>query len=168
MRSPVLIVTTVVLCLSCSDAAVRSPTAPSETIATEGTVPDARQSGHPIRRRAARARSSPSALLGSWGGEHIQLDLQIGGGRVELDCAHGTIDESIVVGGEGTFAVRGTLTLERGGPVTDTDVENTRPARYRGKVSEERIALTITVDGGDVAESFTLVRNRLPRITKCL
>ena len=113
-----------------------------------------------------RTPSSQPPLLGAWGGEHIALELRSGGSSVELDCAHGTIDEPIVVAADGSFTARGTLTRERGGPVTETDVENTRPARYRGKVSGGK--MTLTLDGGDFTETFTLAKDRPAQIVKCL
>lgn len=160
MRTKVVIVSAALLSLSCSDGTHRTPTAPDQTIVAQGTSR--------ARPRAVRTRPAPAPLIGSWGGEHIGLELQVGVGRVELDCAHGTIDEAIIPAADGTFAVRGTFMLERGGPITNTDVENIRPARYRGKISGEKMELTIIVDSADLSEAFTLVRDQFPRIVKCL
>jgi hypothetical protein len=163
MRTKVVIVTAALLSLSCG-----TPTAPDQSVVTQSTSQSSEPAGKPARARGVRNRPAAAPLVGSWGGEHIGLDLQVGVSRVELDCAHGTIDEAIIPAADGTFEVRGTFTLERGGPITDTDVENIRPARYRGKISGGTMDLTIIVDGTALSEAFVLVRDQFPRIVKCL
>jgi hypothetical protein len=152
---------TAILWLSCSDAPMDLPSAPQEA---EAAADAAGKSGTG-RRRSVRA--APPSQAGTWGGEHIGLRVENGRAIVELDCAHGTIEEPIAPAGDGAFAARGTFTFERGGPITSTDVEDPRPARYLGRITGNTMLLTIEVDGQKL-ESFTLHRNQSPHLLKCL
>ena len=158
MRSMILTISAV-LCLSCSDSNVRNPAAPADR--------SSQAIGTTTRRRAVTHPPSRAALSGEWGGEHIALELQDGAGRLELDCAHGSITQAIVPAADGTFSVLGTFTRESGGPVP-REGEDVHPARYSGKVSGDRMDLTIAVDGTELADKFVLVKNQSPRIVKCL
>ena len=149
------------LCLTCSDRSVQGPTAPT----TRPVQSDAVDAG---RRRAVTRTRAATALSGQWGGEHISLELQDGVGRLELDCAHGKITQAIVPASDGSFAVLGTFTREHGGPVSTTEEENVRPARYSGTVSGDAMTLAIAVDGQELPDKFTLTKGQSPRLTKCL
>jgi hypothetical protein len=116
---------------------------------------------------ASPARERP--LTGSWGGQHIGLELTAQGGRIEYDCAHGTIDGPVVPDREGRFEALGTHTAEHGGPVREGEEEPGEPARYVGKVAGETMTLTVILSGsGDEAGTFTLTRGASPRLVKCL
>jgi hypothetical protein len=119
------------------------------------------------------ACSSPTAAgdrrtlaPGSWGGNHVALEVTSSGGTVEFDCAHGTITEPIALDDDGRFDAAGTYVREHGGPVREGE-EDARPARYGGRVQGQTMTLTITVAGESVGP-FELERGRTPRITKCL
>ncbi|HEX9670781.1 MAG TPA: hypothetical protein VGC93_15015 [Thermoanaerobaculia bacterium] len=117
---------------------------------------------------AAAGREQRTAPTGTWGGDHVLLEVTAGGAALELDCAHGTVEGPIRLDGEGRFDVGGTFVQERGGPVREGQ-ENARPARYAGRVEGQTMTLTIAVgDGGDTLGPFELVRGRGPRLTKCL
>src|ERR1700682_4131246 len=58
-----------------------------------------------------------SVATGSWGGEHIVLDVSAKSAEVEFDCAHGQITQSMTIDKDGDFDVAGTFTPEHGGPV---------------------------------------------------
>jgi len=154
-----ILMVTAVLCLSCSDSNLRNPAAPADR-STQAIASSA-------RRRAVTHPPIRAALSGAWGGQHIGLELQDGAGRLELDCAHGSITQAIVPAADGTFSVLGTFTLESGGPVPG-EGENPHPARYSGEVSGDRMDLTIAVDGTELPDKFVLVKNQSPRIVKCL
>ena len=119
---------------------------------------------------AAPARQRP--LVGSWGGLHIGLEMAADGGRLEYDCAHGTIEGPVVPGHQGRFAAMGTHFAEHGGPVREGEQEQGRPARYRGKVYGETLTLTVAPAGSNEANeeigTFTLTRGATPRLMKCL
>ena len=46
---------------------------------------------------------------GAWGGDHAALTVTDNGGRVEFDCAHGTLDHPLQVDERGRFSVAGTF-----------------------------------------------------------
>jgi hypothetical protein len=105
---------------------------------------------------------------GTWGGEHISLEVTEGGARVEYDCAHGTIGRRIVPDRKGRFDVPGTYVEESGGPVREGARPKSYPARYTGRVSGERMSLTVTRgDSQKVIGKYTLVRGREPELVKC-
>lgn len=106
---------------------------------------------------------------GAWGGEHISLNVTGRGGSYELDCAHGSLDEPLSVGGDGSFDVRGRFVRERGGPVRAGETPASYPARLSGRVEGERMTLRIVLtDSGEAVGEFSLERGRDPQLTKCL
>lgn len=108
------------------------------------------------------------APTGTWGGEHIGLEVTDGGGLIEYDCAHGTIDEKIVTDARGDFRLRGTHVRERGGPVRKGQPEDKHPAVYRGRIKGDTMTLTVTEsDTGESVGTFTLMLGRQPQIVKC-
>jgi hypothetical protein len=84
----------------------------------------------------AACASLPSArvpLSGSWGGTHVGLVFEESGGRLEYDCASGTIDP-IAPGRDGSFEVEGSHTPAAGGPEIAGQVRPTYRTRFRGNV----------------------------------
>ncbi len=119
-------------------------------------------------RRAGAVGKMRSAQTGSWGGEHIGLEVTDEGGTVEYDCAHGTIDRKIVLDARGRFHVSGTHFREHGGPVRKGEQTDTHPAQYTGQIVGDKMTLTVVeVDTGAIVGVFNLVRGQQPRITKC-
>lgn len=105
---------------------------------------------------------------GTWGGEHIGLEVTEEGGWVEYDCAHGTIDQKIVADARGSFELRGTHVRERGGPVRKGEPEDSHPAIYQGRIDGDTMTLTVTEsDTGQPVGTFTLTLGHQPRIMKC-
>lgn len=154
--------------LCCADGS-SGPTSVEEDASKSASTSEERQV-RPLgpRRPLPPNRSVPSVLARAWGGEHIGLELDSNRGTVELDCAHGTIDEPIRPTADGSFSARGTFTYEHGGPISDAEVADTRPARYEGLVRGDEMALTIRVDGQPLPFSFSLRRDEFPRVVKCL
>jgi hypothetical protein len=113
---------------------------------------------------ASRLERVPS---GEWGGEHVRLTVESAGGVIEFDCAHGTLDQPLDLDKGGRFDVRGTLVGE-GGPVHKDEPENARTARYRGETDGQRMALEVTLEGGEAAGTFSLTRGGRARLVKCL
>ncbi|MBI5547956.1 MAG: hypothetical protein HY901_29080 [Deltaproteobacteria bacterium] len=116
-----------------------------------------------------RASISP-APTGSWGGEHIALNLTSAGGTLEYDCASGTIDEPVMVDRTGNFEVRGVHRFESGGPRrAGAPPPPDHPALYRGAVHGNEMTLTVTLfDSGEPLGSFSLGFGRPPNLEKCL
>jgi hypothetical protein len=122
---------------------------------------------------ASCALASPSkeekTLTGSWGGPHVSLEITGETGRIEYDCAHGTLGGPIKLDREGRFEVAGTHASERGGPVREGEEDSGQPARYRGQVKGKTLSLTVTLTGsGEELGTFTLTQGATSRLVKCL
>ena len=78
-------------------------------------------------------------MTGQWGGAHIGLVLDPSGGRIDYDCASGTVGP-IVPGPDGRFSVAGTHTPGHGGPVREGEVLPTYEANFIGRISGDRMS----------------------------
>lgn len=108
-------------------------------------------------------------MIGAWGGEHILLTVSSTGSMVEYDCAHGTIEGSIVPDRDGTFTLPGIHVREHGGPVREDEVPDEHPARYWGWTDGSRMRLTVTLtDTGETRGPYELRLGRAPELFKCL
>ena len=94
--------------------------------------------------------------IGEWGGEHVRLTVTDTGGRVEFDCAHGTLDAPLRVDTEGRFSVPGTIVLE-GGPVPEPPPAP-QGARFLGHTDGRRLRLERQSDRGEPLGTFDLER----------
>ncbi len=103
---------------------------------------------------------------GDWGGEHVRLTVADTGGKVEFDCAHGSLDGPLMLDAGGRFDIKGSLVAE-GGPVMKDETVNARPARYRGQTDGKSMSLEVTLDGGESAGTFSLARNARAKLVKC-
>ena len=105
---------------------------------------------------------------GVWGGQHIRAEVTNSGAVIEFDCAHGAIDQPIVLNGKGNFDVKGKFTPEHGGPTRRNEARNDRLVRYVGQVKDQTLTLTITDAGTkETIDSFTLTHGSDGRIMKC-
>ena len=105
-------------------------------------------------------------VVGTWGGEHVIFDVSKNGALLEFDCAHGQIDQSLILDKKGRFDIRGTFTPEHGGPVRRDEITPSSAARYSGQVKGDVMTLKVIgvgVDGG----IFTLNRGTHPLLRKC-
>ena len=108
-------------------------------------------------------------VTGSWGGEHVGLTLGSTSGRLEYDCAAGTIAEPLILSADGSFAVDGTHTPGMGGPDRIGYIPPSYPARYTGTVRGETMTLRVSVPSRNLTLGpFRLRRNAEPRLLKCL
>jgi hypothetical protein len=118
---------------------------------------------------AAAGGARRPAAPGAWGGPHAALTLTESGGRIEFDCAHGTVDEPLARDEAGRFEVRGTYSREHGGPIRRGEEEERRPARYSGSIEGDRMTLIVTVTGAsEPVGTFVLERGKAGIIHKCL
>jgi len=107
-------------------------------------------------------------LFGTWGGDHIRLEVSGTGATLEYDCAVGTIEGSILPH-DGRFSASGTHTFEHGGPINQDELPDTHPASYEGQTDGRRMTLTVTLDDtGQVIGTYTLALGGVPRVFKCL
>lgn len=108
------------------------------------------------------------AVTGMWGGTHIGLQATAEGASLEFDCAHGAINQPIVVDDRGRFNVQGTYTAESHGPIRQGREPKDSPARYTGSVSGDTMTLTVVLaDTTETNDTFTLVRGKEGKIWKC-
>ena len=115
-----------------------------------------------------RQQSMNDAIIGTWGGEHIRMEVTAEGAQIEYDCAHGTIDQKFVLDAQGRFDLTGTHVREHGGPVRRDEQENRHPARYKGQIKGETMTLTVTESDTDQSVgTFNLTRGQQGHVTKC-
>jgi hypothetical protein len=106
---------------------------------------------------------------GLWGGEHIRAEVTDKGAEIEFDCAHGAIEEAIVLNSNGGFDVSGKFSPQHGGPVRNDEVSKGISVRYIGRVQDS--ALTLTIVNAATKETigdFTLTHGSEGRLKKCL
>jgi hypothetical protein len=120
---------------------------------------------------ACQAAPPPSSepLGGSWGGQHLALELSREGGTLEYDCAAGSIDEAVRPDSSGRFSVRGTYTPGHGGPERVGEEARVSTADYEGLVRGGRMSLSVRVpSAGLEIGPFTLDHGATPVIMRCL
>jgi hypothetical protein len=106
---------------------------------------------------------------GVWGGTGIALEVNASGARIELDCAHGTIEGPLALDAEGGFDLPGTLVRERPGPVRmDEEEKPGVPVRYSGRLEGETLTLHIAQPNAPrPMRPLTAELGKSPRLRKC-
>jgi hypothetical protein len=118
---------------------------------------------------ACATAPAPGPLAGSWGGRGIGLTLDQQQGRLEYDCASGTIAGPLLPDAAGRFAATGTHTPDEGGPERIDRPRPAFPARYNGTVRRDEMRLFVDVPGRDLhLGPFTLRRGAQPILLRCL
>jgi hypothetical protein len=113
----------------------------------------------------ALAKKPRSIANGSWGGQHIHMNVENGSATIEYDCANGTIDGPLKVDSRGRFNLLGNHVREHGGPIRMGEDQSSVRARYSGWTDGKTMKLTVTLANTKVAlGTFQLTR----RIRKCL
>jgi hypothetical protein len=112
------------------------------------------------------APEASSVSEGSWGGEHMILEVSAKGAEIELDCAHGQIAQHMSLDRHGNFDVAGTFAPEHGGPVLRDENTPPKQARYSGHIDGNTMSLTVTA-GKEKVGLFTLTRGSHPLLRKC-
>lgn len=119
-------------------------------------------------RQNNHSQKTDAAPVGDWGGEHISLQLSERGGKLEFDCAHGTIDQRITLDRQGGFDVTGTFVEEHGGPVRQNERGRSHQVRYTGRVREGKMKLTIRQSNTKkIVGTFTLALGEEAMLVKC-
>jgi len=114
----------------------------------------------------AKTQRMNRIATGVWGGQHISMKVGAKSATIEYDCARGTIDGPLVVDSKGDFNLRGTHTMERGGPIRADETPKGHPATYTGSVTGNTMTLTLKIaDGED--EVFTLEKGKTGELFKC-
>jgi hypothetical protein len=104
---------------------------------------------------------------GAWGDDHVLLTVNDNGGRVEFDCARGTLDHPLRLDEKGVFSVPGTYVPERSGPVKPGEELPRRPARYQGRLDRQKLEFTVTVEGQAAQGPFTVTLGKNAKLEKC-
>jgi hypothetical protein len=107
---------------------------------------------------------------GTWGGDHMRLDVRKNDAGVEYDCGHGEIAGPLALSKDRRFDVRGTFVREGPGPIRVGRPPVPRPARYEGQIDGKTLMLKVTLTDTDPPQdigTFTLTRGREGRLWKC-
>jgi hypothetical protein len=157
-----------VLTYGCTDGSPTGPSAGASGASPERAAAAASRSPRTVAPRAsANAKPSTGSLLGTWGGDHINLTIGAPGALLGYDCAHGTIDQPFATDAQGRFNLVGTHTPENPGP-THEGPEPSHPASYTGATDGVTMTLTVTVtDTGQVLGPFTLTFGSPGHVVKC-
>jgi len=114
------------------------------------------------------ARKMQRVDNGTWGGLHIQFEVNDGAVEIEYDCAHGSIAGPLTVDRQGRFSWRGTYTRERGGPIRMGQKDDNQPAIYSGSVTGNTMKLSVRLENSSLEpQVFTLERDKVGRVFKC-
>lgn len=105
--------------------------------------------------------------IGEWGGSHISMNVSERSAKIEYDCARGEIFGPLTVDAEGKFHLHGTFTRERGGPTRADDASKAEPATYSGKITGNKMTLTMKLSDSDASETFTLEKGKAGELFKC-
>jgi hypothetical protein len=125
------------LFVACSGRVPTTPeTAGGDGAHASGTVASTRPQRPATRVMAPRPSAANRVALGVWGGDHVNLVVTDAGGALEYDCAHGTIDQPLVIDSSGRFDLAGTHTREHGGPIRSDEKPDKHPARYTGGTTD--------------------------------
>ena len=116
---------------------------------------------------AARVASAQSPE-GSWGGDRLQLEIDAAGGRIQMDCASGTIVAPITLAANGRFLAAGTFELQRAGPQRADEAAAPANARYSGEVKGDAMTLSILASGATAPQVFKLRRGATVKLIRCL
>ena len=113
-----------------------------------------------------QARATRRVPVGEWGGPHARLDVQVEGARLELDCAHGTIDGAIALDRDGRFRAKGRLQREAGPEMAQDQAEG-RPVDYSGVLKGSVLTLTILTEDRLELGPFKLELGARAELVKC-
>lgn len=114
----------------------------------------------------AETRRMQRIPIGNWGGQHINMKVGAKSATIEYDCATGVIQGPLLVDRDGNFNLRGTHTMQRGGPVRADEKPNEVPATYTGSIKGNMMTLKLKVSDEEV-ETFTLEKGKQGELFKC-
>ena len=151
---------------SCRGKTTGSNSAPNAT-ATASTAIDMTIDSSNPRSTATPTTSGSQQLSGTWGGNHVTLEISDQGATLEFDCGTGSISKPILLDSEGHFDVTGTYTREGPGPVRQGKQRDAR-AHYSGTVTDDTMTLTVRLEGSsEPLLSVSLTRGKQGKLRKC-
>jgi hypothetical protein len=114
-------------------------------------------------------RETKRVSAGTWGAMGVNMEVTDSGAQIEYDCAHGTIDQPLLLDADGRLDVKGRHFREHGGPIRQDEESRGEPVRYVGQVTGDTLTLTVKPTGSDTPiRSVELVRGKTGRIHKCM
>lgn len=117
--------------------------------------------------KSTSATASNQLRPGTWGGDHVTLQISDSESSLEFDCANGTINEPILLDSDGHFEVAGTYSREGPGPVRE-GAQNQSRAMYSGVVNGDAMSLSIKLHGSSEAvANLSLTHGKQGKIRKC-
>lgn len=139
--------------------------------ATSNVAPSGLRTSNPSaaqrrRRRSRRLRMADALLPGVWGGQHIRFEVTGDGARIDLDCAHASVEGKVYVDGSGRFSAAATYQREHGGPVREEEEARGERVTLTGRVGGSLMSLTIT-RGKTRLGTYALTRDREAHVVKC-
>jgi len=151
---------------SCRGKTTGSNSAPNAA-ATPSTTIDMTIDSSKSRSTATPTTSGNQQLSGTWGGNHVTLEIADQGATLEFDCGTGSISKPILLDSEGHFDVIGTYTREGPGPVRQGRQRDAR-AHYSGTVTDDTMTLTVRLEGSsEPLLSVSLTRGKQGKLRKC-
>ena len=103
--------------------------------------------------------------VGTWGGDHLRLDVTATGAQAEFDCAHASIGEPLTLDANNHFTAAAQFVTE-GGPSGRTATP--RPARFAGSVADDQLTVAVTLtDTNEDAGTFTVTFGSPANLRKC-
>lgn len=127
---------------------------------------DAKQSL--IMSEAMSYRSREKKLpAGTWGADHVRLEVRADNAEIEFDCAHGKVYGPLTLDDEGRFDLKGAVVRE-GGPTRIDVKRQSHPARFEGRIVGKQMTLNVTLtDNAQTLGEFTLRLGSEGRLWKC-
>ena len=115
------------------------------------------------------AATPPAALQGQWAGDRMQLVIDAQGGRIEGDCASGTITGPVVVAADGRFTSQGSFEVYSPGPQRTDESGAVASAHFAGELRDGTLKLTITPAGANAgpAKVYTLQSGARVKLVRC-
>ena len=117
---------------------------------------------------ASDSKAAANALDGIWAGDRLRLTMESGSGRIESDCAGGSIAGPVSLGKDGGFSAKGTFEQYRAGPQRADVTAKAHAARFAGQMGEDTMRLSITPAGAKTPQVYNLRKGARMKLFRCL
>lgn len=116
----------------------------------------------------SQSAETATPLLGSWGGERVNVVFGADGARLAYDCAAGAIAGPVLPDSRGRFTASGTHQAYRPGPDRADEAATARAATYDGQLTGTLLELQVRVDGDATVQRYRLEKDRKVKLARCL
>lgn len=90
------------------------------------------------------------------------------GAEIQFNCAHGDIEEPLLLDQQGRFSAKSTSVRRRMGPQREGNPSVNQTAVYSGVIRNQSMTLTVTLmETKQMIGTFTLEHSKLVRPVKC-